>query len=326
MKKVSLIIPVYNVAYYIRDSLYSALDQTYDNIEYIIVDDCGQDESMKIVNEIIKEHIRGKYITILSHEKNKGVGESRNSGINFATGEYIYFMDSDDLIMPDCVECLVNLIEEKNVDAVVGSYEVHENRIINSRIYCGEYYGEDVILNYFSEKKWDCLCWNLLLKRDVLNRKNIYFPQLSYSEDVCFLFNLYINIESIALTSHITYKYLRRTDSITSGKINFFKMSDAFEAYKIMYSYLQSFKQHNLYNVLANYLNNNRLYVLRYLVAASSCQIEDFEIALVPFLNLKSICFADFSIKDKCKHFVFLLPHCIKLSVLSFLLRSSSNV
>lgn len=324
MKKVSLIIPVYNVVHYINDSFYSALNQTYKNIEYIIVDDCGLDESMRVVNTIINNHARKKDIFVLSHEVNKGIGEARNTGIRFATGEYIYFMDSDDLMTPDCIECLVNLIEEKNVDVVVGSYEVHENMTVISRVYGGTFYTEDIILNYFKEKKWDCLCWNILVKRNIVYQNRIYFPKLSYSEDVCFLFNLYTSIDSIALTPHITYKYIRRAGSITSTKIDLLKMRDAFAAYQIMYCYLKSFQQCKQYALLANYLNNNRLYLLGSLLNEKECHIKDLYFSFAPLLNFKDLYFSKLSIKDKCKHAVFLLPNSLKIFILNYFLRFKS--
>lgn len=91
MKKISLVFPVYNVAAYVRDSLLSALEQSYSNIEYLIIDDRGTDNSMDIVNDIVNSHSRKEAIRIIKHPKNRGLGGTRNTAILEATGEYLFF-------------------------------------------------------------------------------------------------------------------------------------------------------------------------------------------------------------------------------------------
>jgi glycosyltransferase involved in cell wall biosynthesis len=95
MDKITLAMPVYNVEKHIEQALLSAFNQTYDNIEFLIVDDRGADNSMKIVNDIILEHSRGKDVRIIAHPQNIGTGATKNTAIKNATGKYIFFMDSD---------------------------------------------------------------------------------------------------------------------------------------------------------------------------------------------------------------------------------------
>ena len=101
MYKVTLSMPIYNVALYVERALLSALNQTFESIEFLIVDDKGSDNSMDIVRRIISEHPRGKDVRIIEHEKNIGLGATRNTAIDNANGEYLFFMDSDDEITPD---------------------------------------------------------------------------------------------------------------------------------------------------------------------------------------------------------------------------------
>ena len=98
MKDVSIIIPIYNVEKYVAECINSVISQTYDHskIECIIVDDCTPDNSMVIVNEIIRKYNGEMTFVICRHEHNQGVSAVRNTGIEVATGEYIYFIDSDD--------------------------------------------------------------------------------------------------------------------------------------------------------------------------------------------------------------------------------------
>lgn len=96
--KVTLAMPVYNVEKYVERALLSALNQTFDSIEFLIVDDKGTDRSMEIVSEIVSTHPRGKDVRIIDHVVNQGTGATKNSAIREAKGEYLFFMDSDDCL------------------------------------------------------------------------------------------------------------------------------------------------------------------------------------------------------------------------------------
>lgn len=96
--KVSIIIPVYNVSKYIKRCLKSVLGQTWKDLEIILVDDCTPDDSMDIVRGILETSSRSDIVTILKHEKNRGLSAARNTGIRQATGNYLYFLDSDDYL------------------------------------------------------------------------------------------------------------------------------------------------------------------------------------------------------------------------------------
>ena len=122
MYKVSLAIPIYNVSLFVERALLSALNQTYDNIEYLIVDDKGQDDSMDIVHRIIKDHPRGKDVRIIEHPHNIGTDATKNTAIDNAQGEYLFFMDSDDEIIPTCIEILVHKMQEHPVDFIAASH------------------------------------------------------------------------------------------------------------------------------------------------------------------------------------------------------------
>lgn len=101
--KVTLAMPVYNVEKYVERALLSALNQTFDSIEFLIVDDKGTDRSMEIVSEIVSTHPRGKDVRIIDHVVNQGTGATKNSAIREAKGEYLFFMDSDDCLSRDCI-------------------------------------------------------------------------------------------------------------------------------------------------------------------------------------------------------------------------------
>ena len=112
---VTIGIPVYQVEKYIRESLESALSQTFPNIEFLICDDCGTDTSIAIVREYQKKHSRGKDIRIVRQPHNMGLGCARNRMIVEAKGRYIFFMDSDDILSLNAIESLYE--QAKKYDA-----------------------------------------------------------------------------------------------------------------------------------------------------------------------------------------------------------------
>src|SRR5574344_647377 len=124
MKDVSIIIPIYNVEKYVAKCINSVISQTYDHskIECIIVNDCTPDCSMDIVNEIISRYNGDMTFIIHNHNHNQGLSAARNTGIDFATGQYIYFLDSDDYIYPNTIETLLSATENNTIDLVIGNY------------------------------------------------------------------------------------------------------------------------------------------------------------------------------------------------------------
>ncbi len=131
MDLISIIIPVYNVEHYVRASLASALAQTYPNIEYIIVDDCGTDKSITIIQEILREHKRAKSVTLVHHESNKGVGAARNTGLVNAHGDYVYFMDPDDCLIPDCIALHHKAIVSSDADLCLANIKVEGRQTVH---------------------------------------------------------------------------------------------------------------------------------------------------------------------------------------------------
>ena len=111
---ISVIIPVYNVEKYLRECIDSVLNQSYQNLEIILVDDGSTDSSGEICDEYEKQDIRIRVI----HQKNQGLSGARNTGFQNANGEYVYFLDSDDWIVPEAIKCLVKRAEEESADVV----------------------------------------------------------------------------------------------------------------------------------------------------------------------------------------------------------------
>jgi len=115
--KVSIIVPVYNVELYLEECLYSIINQTFEDIEIILINDGSTDHSLEIMEKFAKKDNRIKIIS----QKNKGVSEARNAGILIASGDYILFVDSDDVILTNTIEILYNKIIQTGSDLLLGN-------------------------------------------------------------------------------------------------------------------------------------------------------------------------------------------------------------
>ena len=125
MKKVSIITPAYNAAAVIGDTIHSVIGQTYKNWEIIIVDDCSTDNTYEVACKFAKKDNR---IKVLRHKSNHGVAAARNTALAAATGEYIAFLDSDDLWLPNKLECQIAFMEEKNCVLSYTAYQSFDPR------------------------------------------------------------------------------------------------------------------------------------------------------------------------------------------------------
>ena len=220
--EVTIGIPVYNVEKYIRQTLESALAQTFPSIEFLICDDCGTDSSITIVEEYQLRHPRGKDIRILKQNKNKGVGCARNLIINEAQGKYLYFLDSDDLIVYDAIEVLYENARKYNSDIVYGSMEkvlvYDNNRRFKNIEYPFAVFNEIGDFAQYAFRKYDGIqtsSCNYLVKLDVYRQNNLsYFP-INYWEDQLMSIDLPIYVTRAVLIPDITYLYMCRTGTLS---------------------------------------------------------------------------------------------------------------
>lgn len=202
--------PVYNVEKYVRRALISALDQTYDNLEILVIDDKGSDNSMDIVREIQATHPRGEIIRIIEHSVNKGLGATRNTAIDNAKGELIMFMDSDDYITCDCVELLYNSMIENKTDMVIGSYDEFKNyndiikTLVQNMILLR---GNDALYEWYKSPLFYVQTWNKLYKIQILKDSSVRCIPSNRNEDVFFTFQLLKVVKSVSFVDKVTYHY-----------------------------------------------------------------------------------------------------------------------
>lgn len=211
--RVTLAMPVYNVERYVEQALLSALNQTFGSIEYLIIDDKGQDDSMNIVRRIIAEHPRGIDVRIVDHIINQGTGATKNSAIKEAQGEYLYFMDSDDEITSNCIQVLYDKMIERPVDFVAASFvrsDVNGN-ILSNYIYLDSIFCDTnkkiVDYVYNNELSFYVTTWNKLYDITFLREKKIICFPKHFSEDILFSFQVTLAASSCRLISDILYRY-----------------------------------------------------------------------------------------------------------------------
>ena len=218
--KVSIIIPVFNVSQYIKRCLQSVAAQTYTDIECILVDDVGTDNSINLAQGYINNYKGDIAFTILRHEKNKGQSAARNTALHYANGDYIYFLDSDDAITPDCIEELISLaIKYPDAAFAQGNFLDKEGNISNYGWNCHlpEYCNKhNDIEEYILSTVVTSAC-NKVIKKSFLTEHELYFPEGIIHEDMYWSFFLAKHTKSASFLNKGTYiYYLNNNSTMTS--------------------------------------------------------------------------------------------------------------
>ena len=204
--KVTIIIPVYNVAPFIEKCVQSVMRQTYEGaLECLLIDDCGTDESVAITERLIAEYVGPILFKVIHHEKNRGLSCARNTGIDAATGDCVYFLDSDDYITDDCIECLVDSCD--GFDVVFGNHFIGERKDGVLKRDSGALTGEQYVLNYLQGRQLPTCVWNKLFKLDYLKKYNLYFVPGIIMEDSVFTFMYSCYPTKLFFVNRITYYY-----------------------------------------------------------------------------------------------------------------------
>ena len=212
MKKelVSIIIPVYNVEQYLNKCIESIINQTYPNIEVILIDDGSKDLSGKICDNYAKKDSRIKVI----HKKNEGVSCARNDGVKNSKGKYVFFIDSDDYIDIDAIEKMIDEIDKDEI-IKISHRLVRNNRIIKSISNNGTFskvdYIKKVLIGDIGGHSW-----GYLLNKDIID--NLYFDErTSCMEDTLFIINCILRAEKIKCINTTFYNHVINDNGITAS-------------------------------------------------------------------------------------------------------------
>lgn len=212
---ISVIVPVYNVQSFLKDCVDSIINQTFKNMEIILVDDGSTDDCPFICDEYLKKDNRVKVI----HKKNGGLSDARNAGIDIAAGEYITFIDSDDVLEDTMLAYLYELISNAKADmSVCQSMRIDEYGVpLNDkvpvkkdRIIVGN---EECMHDFLAANDLGTVAWGKLYKRDLF--EDIRYPVGKYHEDVFTTYRLVAKCNRIAIGYEQLYLYRERNQSIT---------------------------------------------------------------------------------------------------------------
>lgn len=228
MLRLSFILPCYNVAPYIGRCLDSIehQDMSQDEYEVICVDDCSRDNTVDVIKDYQKQY---ENIRLICHKENKTAGGARNTGIDAAQGEYIWFVDPDDSVVENTIVGLYNKAKGNGLDILFFNKQV-----------CGEdgkkifknplpeipeaTKGQEFFMRYFPNKRMASVTsvWAELFSRDFINNNNIRFPEIKSSQDVVFLWRSFLLAKRVLTDNTVAYNHYRRSDS-TTGSVGKYK-------------------------------------------------------------------------------------------------------
>lgn len=222
-KLVSIIIPIYNVEEYLSNCLECLINQSYRNLEIILVNDGSQDKCGFICDSYAQRDSR----IIVIHKENAGVSSARNKGLSAATGDFVVFIDSDDYVSIDYVEYLYNCINVSSADiSACRSIQVKdEDRLIGFSNYNLEYsnkfeiYSSKIAIKKLLLGEINPETWSKMYRRKAID-KMIFREDIALGEDILFVYTAISNCEIICVSSEIKYFYLQRENSITNSGFN----------------------------------------------------------------------------------------------------------
>lgn len=249
MKKVSVIIPVYNTEKYLDKCLKSVVNQTLKNIEIIVINDCSSDDSEKIINEYLKKYENIKYI---KNKKNQGIGYSRNLGILNSNSEYITFVDSDDYLDVDYLEKMYNFSKMNNLDmGICDLKKIDQKDIILGYEYIEKFQISNLEINPNLLLIINLGPTNKLFKSELFkDKKNLFSEKLKY-EDIYCIPTIISKSNKIGKIDNVYYNYVIHSNSQTTTVNE--KIFDILEVLKKVYDdlnkliYYDKIREHTEY-------------------------------------------------------------------------------
>lgn len=204
MEKVSIIIPVYNSEKYLEKCVDSIINQTYKNVEVILINDGSTDKSMEVMENLAKKQ---SYIKCYN-QTNQGVSRTRNNGIKYATGKYVMFIDNDDYIDNNYVETFVKSIETGHYDYVIGGYKRVDSK------------GNIILNKIFKDENWSYFMfvtpWGKIFDRMFLLDNNIEYLKVGIGEDIYFNILAISNSKTKKVINYSGYNWLYNEKSISN--------------------------------------------------------------------------------------------------------------
>lgn len=231
ISKVSVVIPVYNVREYLNECVDSVINQTYSDLEIILVDDGSTDGSGDICNKYSEKDER----ILVIHKANGGLSDARNEGIKAATGDFILFIDSDDFVNYKMVELMIGKISDENIDIVACEYKkvtYNQHLLIEDDVEYLNIMGQDLLEELYNGKYQDISFISVckLYRKELFEKNGINFPVGRFYEDTFTTHKLIYAARNIVIINEKLYYYRMRSGSITNSILNEKKIIDGLYA------------------------------------------------------------------------------------------------
>lgn len=307
--RISVVVPVFNVEKYIEKSILSIIRQSYKNFELIVVDDGSLDRSIDVAEALLQKSDLDYKIV---HKENGGLGDARNYGFDRCDGDWIIYVDSDDMIQPDTLSLMANCIENNpSVQFVFSDFQnvcVGEEFREGGNLECVIEYNRDEIQKLFLDRKRIILAPGTLYNVKWCKKQNLRFEKVPYSEDQLFMWKALLMCDKVGYVGKKLYNYLQRPMSIMSGT----------KADKILDAYPYFVDLDRMYNQSSKSIKLTKKYLLSRWVLG----ILNSGSRLSTFLEYQNIC-ETFEAKKHCKN--LLNYPSIKIKILSALFLLSNK-
>ena len=215
-KKISVIVPAYNVEKYIKKCINSIISQSYKNIEVIVVDDGSTDKTSEICDKLAKVDDR----IVVIRQKNQGLSQARNNGIKIAKGDYISLVDGDDIINPDFLKNMISVMHDE-IDVVISGYKTidsNDDVISINRQVDTILSGVDATVRLLTKQEdFFVIAWNKLYKKELFTKNRIWYPKGRIHEDNLTTYKLLSMTRKVAIVDATDYLYVKRAGSITDN-------------------------------------------------------------------------------------------------------------
>ena len=220
--------PVWGVEKYIRRSLLSILEQDFEDMEILVIDDCGTDKSIDIATDLANTHPKGNKIRIIRQPQNMGCWAARNRVLDEAQGKYIFLIDSDDYLFEGAINKLFRKAEETQVEATYGSVlpvdedgdPIKDSGVDGINLPDMIIRGEDQLACFANDNtkrlRLNNFIWNIMIRSDFLKKHQLRFRQTKFWDDVLFNADMQPLITSAAFISDLTYHYVIRDNSLSN--------------------------------------------------------------------------------------------------------------
>lgn len=265
MIDVSILIPVYGVEDYIEKCARSLFEQTFENVEYVFVNDCTKDRSIEILKKVLCDYPgRRERVRIINHEINKGISCVRNTLLNHAKGEYIYFVDSDDWIEKDAIRYMYKKAKTEDIDVLICDFFINSMNLESNVEEC-EYIKERSFneklgyLKYSISEEGYASLWKIFIKRELVIDYELHFEEnLKICEDYVMCAKLFYYAKTISYLPMAFLHYEKRNDNNLSY-LGISKMEEAKKAFNVVEIF---FEKVHAYHSLVHELNKSK-YMLK---------------------------------------------------------------